>query len=143
MKTSTLGCAAVLAAAVFFNVGCSTTDSRIRSHQAAFDAAPADVQAKIRAGQVGVGFTPEQVTMALGDPDRRYTRTTANGTADIWAYEEGKSGFSLGVGVGSGGGGTSVGSGIAIGSRSDRNDDKVRVIFEGGRVVAVEAKGRP
>jgi hypothetical protein len=140
MKLYVPSFAAVLTALLV--AGCSTTDSRIKNHQAAFDAAPSAVQAKIRAGQVEVGFTPDQVTMSLGKPDRQYTRTTARGTSDIWAYEDNKPAISLGFGMASGGGGTAVGSGIAIGTGGDRYDDKVRVIFEDGHVVAVETRGR-
>jgi len=142
MKSSSSRKVAFVLLALFFTAGCATTASRIKDHQAAFDASPADVQAKIQAGQVAVGFSQEQVTMALGDPDRRYTRTTARGASEIWAYEDSKPGFSLGLGVAGGGGSTSVGSGIAIGN-GDRRDDKLRVILEGGRVVAVETLGRP
>jgi len=132
---------AVLSAFLLVLTGCSTTDSRIKGHQAAFDAAPPAVQAKIRAGQVDVGYTPDLVLMALGEPDRRYTRTTANGTTDIWAYVSHKPSFSIGLGVIGGGGGTMVGSGVAVGT-GDRSDDKLRVIFSGGRVAALETSTR-
>jgi hypothetical protein len=142
MKTHVPSFAAALTAFILIAAGCSTTDSRVKSHQAAFDAAPAAVQAKIRAGQIEVGFTTEQVTMALGKPDRIYTRTTARGTSDIWAYADDKPRFSIGLGVVGGGGSTMVGSGVAVGTGGDRNDDKMRVILEGGKVVAIETSGR-
>jgi hypothetical protein len=141
MKPQVLCFAAVLSALSFVLGGCSTTDSRIKNHQEAFNAAPPAVQEKIRAGQVEIGFTQEQVLMALGNPDRQYTRTTASGTTDIWAYEDHKPSFSFGVGMVGGGGGTMVGSGVAVGT-GDRRDDKLRVILSGGRVVALESRGR-
>ena len=141
MKLPSSTFTAAFFACVFVFAGCSTTDGRIKSHQAAFDASPAPVQAKIRAGQVDVGFTQEQVTMALGKPDRSYTRTTARGTAEIWAYADNGPSFSIGIGAVGGGGGTMVGSGVGISTANDRYDDKVRVIFEGGRVTAVETRG--
>jgi hypothetical protein len=141
MKHLTPSFVAALSACLVFLAGCSTTDSRIKSHQAAFDAAPAPVQAKIRAGQIEVGFTQEQVTMSLGKPDRSYTRTTARGTSEIWAYADSTPSFSIGIGAVGGGGGTMVGSGVALSSGGDRYDDKVRVIFEGGRVTAIETRG--
>jgi len=140
MKHQVSRFAAAIAAFVFIVAGCTTTDSRIKNHQAAFDAAPPAVQAKIRAGQIDIGFTQEQVTMALGQPDRSYTRTTARGTSEIWAYEDHKPSFSLGIGVVGGGGSTMVGSGVAVGSGNDRYDDKLRVIFEGGKVASVETR---
>jgi hypothetical protein len=141
MKSQVLCFTAAVAALSFVVGGCSTTDSRIKDNQAAFNAAPAEVQAKIRDGKVEVGFTEEQVLMALGKPDRRYTRTTAAGTTDIWAYEDHKPSFSFGIGMAGGGGGTMVGSGVAIGT-GDRSGDKLRVIFSGGRVTALETRGR-
>ena len=141
MKHPVPSFAAAVAAFVLLLTGCSTTNSRIKNHQAGFDAAPAAVQAKIRAGQIDIGFTSEQVTMSLGKPDRMYTRTTARGTSEIWAYEDHKPSFSFGVGVVGGGGSTMVGSGVAVGTGNDRLDDKLRVIFEGGRVTAVETRG--
>jgi len=141
MKSQVLCFTAVVTALSFVVGGCSTTDSRIKDNQAAFNAAPAEVQTKIRDGKVEVGFTEEQVLMALGKPDRRYTRTTAAGTTDIWAYEDHKPSFSFGIGMAGGGGGTMVGSGVAIGT-GDRSGDKLRVIFSGGRVTALETRGR-
>lgn len=144
MKSPHISIVAALAAfsLVFVSSGCSTTDSRIKDNSAAFNAASPEVQAKIREGKVDIGFTEEQVLMALGKPDRRYTRTTAEGTTDVWAYEDRKPSFSFGFGVAGGGGGTMVGSGVAIGT-GDRSGDKLRVIFTGGRVKALETRGRP
>lgn len=142
MKFPILCFTAALVALSFVVAGCSTTDSRIKDHQAAFNAAPADVQTKIREGKVEVGFTEEQVLMALGAPDRRYTRTTASGTTEVWAYDDHKPSFSFGVGVAGGGGGTMVGGGAVVGT-GDRHSDKLRVVLSGGRVTALEMRGRP
>lgn len=142
MKSPHICFAAAVAALALVLSGCSTTDSRIQDNQAAFNASAPDVQAKIREGKVDIGFTEQQVLMALGKPDRRYTRTTAEGTTDVWAYEDHKPSFSFGFGVAGGGGGTMVGSGVAIGT-GDRSGDKLRVIFNGGRVKALETRGRP
>jgi len=142
MKLQVRLSAIVVSGFILFVSGCSTTDSRISSHKAAFDAAPPAVQAKIREGKIDVGFTSEQVVMALGNPDRQYTRTTARGTSDIWAYADNRPRFSFGIGVAGGGGSTMVGSGVAVSTGGDRYDDRLRVIFDGGRVVAIETSGR-
>ncbi|MBK9989485.1 MAG: hypothetical protein IPP19_01810 [Verrucomicrobia bacterium] len=134
--------ASVFVLCSFLLAGCSTTDSRIKNNQASFDAAPPAVQAKIRAGKIEVGFTAEQVTMALGKPDRRYSRTTERGTSDIWAYADSGPAFSFGVGMASGGGGSMVGTGVGVSTGNDRYEDKMRVVFEGGRVTAIETRGR-
>jgi len=72
----------VLVALVLALAGCATTPAdRIAQHRSAFDTWPAEVQTKIRAGQIAVGFTEEQVRMALGDPERVITRTTEQGVS--------------------------------------------------------------
>lgn len=130
---------AILALVAALFAGCSTTSSRISKNQSLFDTFPAEVQAGIRAGKVDIGYTPEMVMMALGEPSRRYTRTTQNGSSEVWAYQSKAPSVSLGLGIGSGGR-TSIGTGVGV-STGDRRDDKVRVIFEGGKVSAVEQAG--
>jgi predicted small secreted protein len=121
--------------------GCSTTEGRIKDHQAAFQSLPPEQQQKIRAGEVDVGFSQEMVVMALGEPDRRYTRTAADGTTEVWAYRSKAPALSFGIGVGGGGGGTAVGGGVGI-STGDRSDDRLRVLFKDGRVIALERAGK-
>lgn len=117
---------------------CASTDSRIRDNQSAFDGYPPPVQQMIRAGQVGVGFTPEQVRMALGEPDRKFTRTAAEGTSEVWAYRDSGPSFSFGVGGGSFGRGSGVGGGVGVSSAGDAPDDKMRVSFFNGVVASIE-----
>lgn len=120
--------------------GCASVDSRIRQNQAAFNSWPTQVQATIRAEKVDLGFTPAQVRVALGDPDRIFTRKSSDGEAEVWAYYDRGPRFSLGLGVGSGGYGSSVGGGVVYDRQHDRIDDATRVVFEGGVVTAVEAR---
>jgi hypothetical protein len=136
MKT----CLFPLFLAVVLLAGCATVDSRIRKHQAAFDSWPAQVQATIRAEKVDLGFIPEQVRVALGDPDRVFLRKTSEGEAEVWAYYDRGPRFSIGLGVGSGGYGGSMGRGVVYDRQYDRIDDAVRVVFEGGVVTSVEAR---
>lgn len=128
----------LMAVLVAIAAGCSSTASRIDDNQALFNSYPVDVQQQIRAGQVGVGFTPEQVTMALGKPDRAYTRQTEAGSSEVWAYTESSPALSFGLGgFGFGGGSTAVGGGVGVGT-GGKEDDKVRVVFASGHVVSVE-----
>ena len=130
----------LLMCAMLVVAGCSTIDSRIARQQAQFNVWPADVQKKIRAGQADLGFTPAQVQMALGDPDRKYTRTDTYGTTEVWAYRDRRSEFSFGLGFGSGGGSSAYGAGVDMTTGGDRYDDKLRVIFTDGKVAALERK---
>jgi hypothetical protein len=71
---------------VMFLAACATPAARIKRNQALFDALPATEQALIREGKVGVGFTPDMVRLAVGDPDQRWIRTDAQGKSEIWSY---------------------------------------------------------
>jgi hypothetical protein len=121
--------------------GCSTVSSRIARDREEFDRYPLAVREKIAAGEVDVGFTPDQVRMALGEPDRVATRTTPDGVSEVWGYRKKGPRFSVGVGVGvfGGGGSTRVGTGVGVSTGGDRRDDeRLRVIFERGEVTAIE-----
>ncbi len=72
-------CALALAA-------CSTPAARIKRNQALFDSLPVTEQSLVREGKVGIGFTPEMVKLAVGEPDQRWLRTDAQGRSEIWSY---------------------------------------------------------
>lgn len=135
MKTSGLVPVILFAGAV---VGCSTVDSRIAKRAEAFAEWPAAIQEKVRAGQIDLGFTPEQVRVALGDPARTSTRTNSDGTAEVWVYRSGKPRISFGVGMGTSRGSTGYGGGVNVGTGGNRDDEAMRVIFSAGRVSAIE-----
>jgi hypothetical protein len=117
--------------------GCSSgPDSRIKKEQAAFEAMPAEVQEKIKAGEVEVGFTPLQVTLARGKPDQIGKRTSAAGEEEVWTYERRRSGLGIGLGVGGGSGGLGGGVGVSSGGRG--SEVQSRVVFAKGVVSAVE-----
>ncbi len=121
--------------------GCSTPDSRIERNRAAFAGYPPVVQAKIRAGEIEVGYTTEMVTLALGRADHIHRRHTAEGETEIWAYADKSPTFGFGIGIG--GGGRHSGGGVAVGASTggDRGD-RLRVIFERGKVKAIERFAR-
>ena len=80
---SSLAVLSLLAAA-----GCATPESRIKERQDAYNNFPPEIQSKVRTGQVNIGYTKDMVYIALGKPDRTYTRTTAAGTLEVWAYTD-------------------------------------------------------
>ncbi len=123
--------------------GCASTPaSRIQSAREVYNSYPMDVQEKIASGQVDVGFTTEQVRMALGKPDRVASRTTPDGTSEVWSYRDKGPRFSVGIGLGvsGGGGSTRVGTGVGVSTGGrDFDDEKTRVIFDQrGQVTSVE-----
>lgn len=131
-------------AAVVLSSGCvSSPKSRIAKNQAAFDSYPADVQAALRKGEVRIAFTPEQVKIALGAPDRVLTRTSAEGQSEVWVYRDANPRFGLGFGIGIVGGSGSVGGGVGVGTGvAEFADEYMRVIFTAGHVSAVERNSK-
>jgi hypothetical protein len=117
---------------------CSTVASRIDKNRAVFNSYPPDVQQKIQAGTIDIGFTPEQVHMALGDPDHRYTREASDGRYEIWGYRDSRPSFSFGIGGGSFGRSTGFGGGVGVATGNEYPDDKIRVVFQEGKVSAIE-----
>jgi hypothetical protein len=98
------------------------------------------VQKKVSAGQVAVGFTPEMVRVALGEPDRVSTRTTEKGAGEVWSYAERKPNVSFGLGLGTSRGGGAYAGGVTVGGDRWRDDEGMRVIFDGGKVSAIETR---
>lgn len=125
-------------AALMLGAGCaSSPSSRIAKNRVEFDAYPPEVQSAIREGEVRTGFTTEQARLALGAPDRVVTRTSEAGDAEVWIYEERRSGLGVGLGIGMGSG--PVGGGVGVSSGGGGSvDERLRVVFVGGRVTAVE-----
>jgi hypothetical protein len=126
-------------AALALAASCASVDSRVQDHQAAFESWPADVQDKVRAGQVDVGFTQEMVTVALGKPDRITSRTSDRGVEEGWVYMDKGPKFSIGLGLGSSRGSSAFGGGVTVGD-DWRDEEVLRVMFQGGKVSAIERR---
>jgi len=78
--------ALTLVAALLLTAGCQTVDRRIQEKSAVFAALPPDVQARIKQGIVDVGYTPDLVYLALGEPSEKRERRTAEDVTEIWLY---------------------------------------------------------
>lgn len=73
--------------ALLLAAGCaSTPDRRIAGNPELFASFPTEAQARIRKGEVDIGFTPEMTEMALGEPRRIHSRVTEAGETEIWIY---------------------------------------------------------
>lgn len=66
--------------------GCSTPASRIKQAPEVFASYTPQQQDLIKQGKIAIGFDMEAVRLALGDPDRVRSRTTSDGTSDVWSY---------------------------------------------------------
>lgn len=129
----------IVASLLLLAASCASTESRVRQNQAAFESWPPEVQEKVRAGKVDVGFTPEMVRVAMGEPDRVMSRTTDRGVAEGWVYMDKGPKFSLGLGLGTMRGSSGFGGGVTMGD-DWRDEEVLRVIFEGGTVSAIETR---
>jgi len=127
--------------ALLLTAGCaSTPQDRIASHREVYRSFPSDVQRKISAGMVDVGFTPEMVRMAVGAPNREFTRQTELGSTEVWIYHESHPRVSFGLGFGSYGRHSSSSVGIATSTGGYDRDESMRVSFRDGKVTAVESR---
>ena len=66
--------------------GCATPAKRIQQNQELFDTFPVAAQARIRGGQIDLGFNPDMVRIALGEPQRQVLRRESAGETEIWFY---------------------------------------------------------
>ena len=87
MKTSIFNFRAV-AGAISLTVlaGCATPEARIQKNPELFASLAVSDQQAIKEGRAALGFTPEMVKLALGDPDRVLTKTDASGVSEVWRY---------------------------------------------------------
>ncbi len=97
----------------------SGVDSRIAKHRDEFSTWPAAVQGKVVIGQIDVGFTPQQERVALGEPDYVSTRTTMDGTSEVWGFRDPQPRFDFGIGLGFGRGSTAMDAGGGAWARMD------------------------
>jgi hypothetical protein len=140
MKMRMLASVTLAIAVALASGGCrSTPQKRIAKDEAVFAAMTPDVQAKIRAGEVAVGFTPQQVELAKGKPARVVRRTTASGEEQSWIYEKRGSALGFGLGIGGGSGGLGGGVGVSTGGRAPSVGYVVH--FSEGGVTSVEDYG--
>ena len=127
-----------LGISAFLSACSSTPEDRIAKNSALFDTFPPPVRQKIRAGEVDLGFTPEMVRLALGEPTRIFSRQTESGVVELWVYHDNSPRFSFGVGVGSFGNHSATSLGVATSTGGYDPEEKMRVEFRNGHVTAVE-----
>jgi hypothetical protein len=124
----------LVAVVLLAGLACSTTGSRIAEHQEAFDAWPEHVQQNLRNGVIELGYTPEMVYVALGEPSRRVDVVTGEVAAQVWTWSRRRPGVGVSLG-----GWNAVGSHVGIGSgmsvvESGRREDLAVVEFRRGLV---------
>ncbi len=87
MKSIRLGAVLLLLAALLILPGCATPASRIKKNPKLFDRLAPEVQTNVQAGRIEVGYSQDAVMLALGEPNRRYSRKTGGDkTIEVWSY---------------------------------------------------------
>lgn len=74
-----VGCCFLLAA-------CSTPQTRIEKDPASYAKFPPDVQASVKQGKIGLGYTPDMVYVAWGKPENKKQIVEANSKKEVWIY---------------------------------------------------------
>ena len=136
-----VGCVLFL---VVLLAGCATPAKRIEQNQELFDSFPVAAQARIRGGQTDLGFTPDMVRIALGEPHRKTLRRAADGETEIWLYLDSVRRYDRqrvdvdGLSVSGPGGLRSLGGSAWINVEQSREFVRTRVEFRNGAVTAIE-----
>jgi len=130
---------------LLFLAGCASTPAkRIQKSQNLFDTFPVATQARIRGGEIDLGFTEDMVRIALGDPQRKMIRRTATTQQLVWLYldviqrYERQHADIEGLSLYGPNGGGSIGGSAWFNVLQEREYLKVRAEFLNGRVVAIE-----
>jgi len=125
--------------------GCVATPAdRIAKNPELFAALPVADQDRIRLGQIELGFTPDMVRLALGDPDRHMVRRAVDGTAEIWFYVETVNRYERqrvdidGLSVRTPGGVRTTGGDAWITILEEKEFVRLRVEFRDGKVAVIE-----
>jgi hypothetical protein len=124
---------------------CATTPAqRIQQNQELFDTLPVADQARIRGGQIDIGYTPEMVRIAYGEPQRKLVRRTPVGESHIWLYTDTFRRYERqradidGLSLSGPGGMRSIGGSAWINIMQEREIVRTRVEFQTGTVFAIE-----
>ena len=125
--------------------GCASTPAkRIEQNQNLFDSFPVAVQARIRGGQIDLGFRPDMVQIALGDPQSKMIRHATAGDSEIWLYIDSIRRYDRqrvdidGLSVSGPGGLRSMGGSAWVNIEQTMPYIRTRVEFQNGIVTAFE-----
>jgi len=127
--------------------GCSTFEKRAEEKATAFASLGSEAQEKLRQGMVEIGYTSDMVYIALGAPDSKSERTTADGSDMTWIYSAYYSEYR---------GTSNVGyrrivdynpvtksyvvyyEPVQVDHYEERVEDRIRVTFRDGKVTVIE-----
>ena len=124
--------------------GCASPEKRIQQNQELFDSFPVAAQARIRSGQIDLGFSPAMVRIALGEPQRKIARRAADGAVEIWLYVDSirrsdRQRVDIdGLSISGPGGLRSVGGSAWVNVVQNQEFVRTRVEFRNGAVAVIE-----
>jgi hypothetical protein len=125
--------------------GCASTPAqRIQQNQELFDSLPVADQARIRGGQIDLGFTPEMVRIALGEPQRTLLRRAPEGDTAVWLYLDTLRRYERqradidGLSVSGPGGMRTIGGSVWINVLHEREFVRRRIEFKNGAAALIE-----
>jgi len=125
----------VMGAAALFTFGCQSFPAdRIAAHQADFNSWPPEVLASVRAGRIALGYTQEQVLVALGEPTQKTQAGDPASLSEVWAYDKQAPRFGFGIGGADIGSHSAVAGGISANGMKLGLDEFGHVLFHNGRV---------
>ena len=130
--------------ALLLLAGCASPARRIQQNQELFDSFPVASQARIRGGQIDLGFSPDMVRIALGEPQRKLLRRAPDGDAECWLYLDVIRQYDRqradvdGLSLSTPGGTRAVGGSLWINVLQEREFVRLRVEFRAGAVSAIE-----
>lgn len=131
----------------FLLAGCATPQKRIQQNQDVFDSFPVAVQARIRSGQIDLGFTPAMVRIALGEPQRKLLRRSIVGESEVWLYVDSIRRYDRqrididGLDAAGTGRRRSLGGSAWINVEQSRETVRIRVEFQNGVATIIEEPG--
>ena len=138
---------------LFLLAGCATPAQRIQQNQALFDSLPVAAQARIRSGQIDLGYTPDMTRIALGEPQRKLVRRTREGNTEIWLYLDTTTRYERqradidGMSYSGPGGSRSMGGSAWINIMQEKEFVRILVEFKKGAIAAIvetpEEKSKP
>ena len=76
----------IISLATVLFAGCAINRKPLRQNTASLEEADPALQAQVARGQVSVGFTPEMVQRALGEPAKIKAKASGNSVVTTWTY---------------------------------------------------------
>ncbi|GAB5558410.1 MAG: hypothetical protein SynsKO_00570 [Synoicihabitans sp.] len=147
MNTKHFMISTVLVTGLLLSAGCASFDSRKDEKSYVFNSLAPETKQRLEEGDIKIGDTEDMVYIALGEPDEKREKRTADGTESLWVYSSYNRQYEGDVVVGYQrtvrregllGGYTVTREPVSESVYSERIEDKFVVTFDDGRVSKIE-----